>query len=70
MAFYDLISDTLQDACVGAEVTSFHHFSEGHEEVVKCLPFLLHSSAEVPAFNHFVYLSLNAAFNRHDDVLD
>ena len=63
-AFYDLISDNLLD---GAEVTCFRQLSEGHEEVVKHIPFLLHSSAEVPAFDRFIYLSLN---DRRDDVLD
>ena len=39
-------------------------------EVVKCLTFLLHSSAEFSALHCFVNLSLNISLDCCDNVLD
>ena len=60
----NLFPDIFLDAFVGAEVTRFCQFSQGHQEVIKRLALLLHTLPEVAALDRLVELSSNILLDR------
>ena len=65
-----VVADIFLNTFVGAEVTCFCQFSQGHQEVIKRLALLLHTLPEVAALDRLIELSSNILLDRRYDLVD